>query len=164
MTDHITDGFLHAVEQDFLAQSLAVDHTHRLEDETRFETMFCPRPLVLRHKARDRQRVVLGLGEVDDLTVGMGLKRGKCRQEVNGFKDTGLALRVGTHQQDHPLRDVHIQAGEVAKVGQGEVFEVHMDLWRCEEIASRLTLTMPSLIQSHRAMGYCYIQPAEYLA
>src|SRR5829696_10103072 len=110
MTDHFADGFLHAVEQDFLAQSLAVDDPHRLEDEACFETMFGPRPLVLRYETRDRQRGVLGLGEIDDLAVGMGLKRGERRQEVNGFQDTGLALRVGTHQQDYPLRDVYIQA------------------------------------------------------
>jgi hypothetical protein len=37
-------------------------------------------------------------------------------------------LRVVSHQHNNLRRDIDIQAGEVAKVGEGEVTKVHAEI------------------------------------
>jgi hypothetical protein len=63
--------------------------------------------------------------EVHHLAIGVGLKGGECRQKINSFEDGGLALRVLSRQHNSPPWKVSIQAGETAKVGEGEVAKVH---------------------------------------
>src|SRR5215208_7280534 len=87
--------------------------------------MFGPRPLVFGYQTRNRQGIIFRFGEVNDLAVGMGLKRCECCQKINSFQDTRLALRVRSHQHNNPLRDIKTQAGETAKVGERKMLEVH---------------------------------------
>src|SRR6476661_7429620 len=56
----------------------------------------------------------------------MGLKGGKCRQEINGFENTCFSLCIGARQNNNFLWDVNIQAGKFAKIRKRETFEVHM--------------------------------------
>ncbi len=125
MTDHIIGGLLHAIQQNLFAQSLPVD-TGGFKDQTHFHAMFAFAALIICHETRDRQRVLFGFVKIDDLPVDMRLKGGERRKKINGFKYTGLALRVRAGKQNHPLwRNVNIQTGETAEVREGEVFEVH---------------------------------------
>jgi len=63
--------------------------------------------------------------KIDDLPIHMRLKGRKCRKKINGFEYAGFALRVFTHKQNSPPWNFHIQAGETAKVGEREMFEIH---------------------------------------
>ena len=87
--------------------------------------MFTAGFLIICHKPCDRQRILFGFMKIDDLPVNMRLKGSERRKEINSFEHTGLALRICASQQNHPLRDIDIQAGETAEVREGEVFEVH---------------------------------------
>jgi len=125
MTDDLVDGFLHTVEQDFLAQALTVQHTRWFEDQACFDAMLAFAALVVRHEARDGEGIFLCLIQIDDLAVGMGLKGCERRQEIYGFKDGRLALCVGAGKQNDALGQVDIQACETAEIGEGEMFEEH---------------------------------------
>jgi hypothetical protein len=87
--------------------------------------MFAVAALVICNKACYRERITFRFREVDDLAIGVGLKRCECSQEINGFQNAGLALRIAAYQHDNPPGDVYIQAGKVAEVCEGEVFEIH---------------------------------------
>jgi hypothetical protein len=66
--------------------------------------------------------------KIDDLPIHMRLKRGECRQKINGFENTGLALRITSYQNSSPPWKFNVQAGEAAKVGEGEMFEMHREV------------------------------------
>src|SRR5258708_6592812 len=87
--------------------------------------MFAFTTLIIRHETRDRQRVFFRFVKVDDLPIGIRLKRCECCKKINGFEYTGLALGICAGKQYHPLRNINIQTGETAEVREGEVFEVH---------------------------------------
>src|SRR5690606_8660966 len=126
MSDHIVGMTFYTVEQNLLAKPLTVD-SRRLKDLARFEAVFGLAALVVRHEARHRQRI-LRFVKVDDLPVRVGLKGGERRQKIDRFEDGGFALRVLSHQHNSPPWKVGIQAGETAEVGEGEVFEMHVEV------------------------------------
>ena len=99
-----------------------------LKDETHFHAMLAFAALIIGDEARDRERVLFGFVKVDDLPVNMRLKRSERREEIDRFEHAGLALRIGTGKQNHPLWNINIQTGKAAEVREGEVFEVHTDI------------------------------------
>jgi hypothetical protein len=82
--------------------------------------------MVLRNKTSNRERVLVCFIEVDNLPVCMGLKGCKSCKKINGFQDRGLALRIITGKQNNLFGKVNIQTGELAEVGEGKMFEVHI--------------------------------------
>ncbi len=117
MSHNVADVFLHAIQQDFLAQALSV-HAGGLEDEPYFKTVLGLAALIVRHETGHRQRI-LRFVKVHDLPVSVGLERCECRQKINGFKDGSFSLRVLPYQHNSPPWKLGIQAGETAKVGEG---------------------------------------------
>jgi hypothetical protein len=113
------------ISQHFLAQALTVQHTDRLENQPRFQSMLAVAALIICNQTCHGKRIVFCLREIDDLSVGMSLKRRERRQKIDGFQNAGLALRITAHQHNNPPGNVNIQAGKVTEIGEREVFEVH---------------------------------------
>jgi len=55
----------------------------------------------------------------------MRLKGCERREKINGFENAGLPLRIAAYQNSSSPWKFNIQAGEAAKVGEGEMFELH---------------------------------------
>src|SRR5512145_1366021 len=94
MADHFTNWLFHPIEQNFLAKTLAIQHSHWFENQTRLQAMFAFSALIFSDKPGDRKPPLLCFVKVDNLAVSVGLKRSECREEINGFQHAGLALRV----------------------------------------------------------------------
>jgi len=63
--------------------------------------------------------------EVDQLPICVRLEGCECRHKIDRFQQAGLALGITAHQHDNPPGHVQVQAGKIAEIGQGEMFEIH---------------------------------------
>jgi len=172
MTDDFVGRLLHTIEQDLFTQALTVD-AGGLKDETHFHAMFAFATLIIGNETRDCERVLFCFMKIDDLPVNVRLKGSERRKKINGFEHAGLALRICTGKQNHPLWNVDIQTGETAEVGEGEVFEVHV-FRRGEVFSPHFMITVhgrgnpdPTAsfpILFHHVKGYCSHRSKEYPA
>ena len=74
------------------------------------------------------------------MAISIRLKRCKRCEKINRFENAGLALRVIPDEQDHAPRQVDVEAGEVAKVGEGKMFEMHGVLMSLRGLKARSNL------------------------
>ena len=70
-------------------------------------------------------KVLARFYKVDQLSVGAGMERGKCSQEIDCLKQTGLALGIITHQHDRSTRQIDIQPGEIPEISKGKMGKLH---------------------------------------
>ena len=123
--DDVHDALFDAIDADHLAEARvafrrAFDHQRDFEAGQRVLAR-----TDLAGDARERQRIVLD-APVDQLAVAGGVGRFRRRQIIDRFQQAGFALRVGAMQHNRRVGgQAEFQPGVVAKIGQGEVFNVH---------------------------------------
>ena len=123
-------GFdLQAIQQDLFAHmgSIAVQPAVGavvLLDQADFQVMRIGAALEIGDNAGHCQRLAR-FNEIDQLAVAAGMEGDQGSQVINRLQQAGFPLGVVAHQQHRSLRHIHIQAREIAEVGQGEVGEAH---------------------------------------
>ena len=125
MPDDISQWAFDPIQQDFLAQALTGERTHRFEHQADLQPVLCWSHAYTRPPAVPLPGFLAQHSEVDQLPVGMGLERGESRQEIDRLQHAGLALGIAAGQQNNPPGNVHVQAGETAEIGQGEMGQIH---------------------------------------
>jgi len=157
-TDQIHDAFFHAVDLDDLAQArhaiaCLLDHQgHVKAVERRMARTH------LGGKACKRDRVIFG-APVNQLAVVDAVRGFGSRKVVDGFEQTGLALRVCPMQDDRVVgRQAEFQPGVIAEIVQGQVLDIHAALTgRCPSILPDLARNFQSgdaLSAGHTKLKY----------
>ena len=72
----------------------------------------------------------------DHLRAAHPAKGAQCGNEINGFENVGLALRIAAQQQVKPGRKIHIQPRVIAEISQAQMGQMHALRMACDGLAS----------------------------